>query len=78
MRAFGEFGATVIMTYYPQAFPVYIYTEFQAAALAPLLPLSLLAVVMGALALLVISAIDHFGAFTTFARKFSLTTRAQP
>ena len=28
MRAFGEFGATVIVAYHPFSFPVFLYEQF--------------------------------------------------
>jgi molybdate/tungstate transport system permease protein len=69
MRAFGEFGATVIMTYFPQSFPVYMYNQWEAGALRPLLPLSLLAVVMGAVTLVVIAVIERFDVVPRFVRR---------
>ncbi len=34
LRAFGEFGATVILAYHPYSLPVYTYVDFSAASLA--------------------------------------------
>lgn len=33
LRAFGEYGATVMMAYYPQSLPVYTYAQFSAVSL---------------------------------------------
>jgi molybdate/tungstate transport system permease protein len=53
MRAFGEFGATVIMAYHPYSFPVYTLVQFQSVGLAPVLPLALLALILGAITVVV-------------------------
>lgn len=33
LRAFGEYGATVMMSYYPMSLPVFTYTQFSAVGL---------------------------------------------
>jgi molybdate transport system permease protein len=41
LRAFGEFGATVILAYHPYSLPVYTYVQFSSAGLtATLLPVA--------------------------------------
>lgn len=52
LRAFGEYGATVMLSYHPYSLPVFLYTQFSAIGLpatqAPaLLALGLAAVVVG-------------------------------
>lgn len=61
MRAFGEFGATVIVAYHPFSFPVYLYQQFSSVGYTPVLPLALVAVIFGALALLISAALERFG-----------------
>ncbi|HLI54902.1 MAG TPA: ATP-binding cassette domain-containing protein [Acidimicrobiales bacterium] len=34
LRAFGEYGATVLLAYHPSSLPVYTYTEFSSSGLA--------------------------------------------
>jgi ABC-type sulfate/molybdate transport systems ATPase subunit/ABC-type sulfate transport system permease component len=42
LRAFGEFGATVILAYHPYSLPVYTFVQFDAAGLpATVLPIAL-------------------------------------
>jgi ABC-type Fe3+/spermidine/putrescine transport system ATPase subunit/ABC-type sulfate transport system permease component len=42
LRAFGEFGATVILAYYPYSLPVYTFVQFDATGLpATVLPIAL-------------------------------------
>ncbi len=52
LRAFGEFGATVMMAYHPYSLPVYTYVAFGARGLWATLPIVLPAL---ALALLVLA-----------------------
>src|SRR5579884_560366 len=61
MRAFGEFGATVIMAYHPYSFSVLTYVQFGSYGLAPVLPMALLAVALGAAALAVAALIERIG-----------------
>jgi molybdate/tungstate transport system permease protein len=63
MRAFGEFGATVIVAYHPFSLPVFLYQQFGSVGYTPVLPLALVAVVLGALALIVAAALEHAGLF---------------
>jgi len=61
MRAFGEFGATVIVAYHPFSFPVFLYEQFSSVGYTPILPLALVAVILGAVALVVSAALERFG-----------------
>jgi molybdate transport system ATP-binding protein/molybdate transport system permease protein len=59
LRAFGEFGATVMVAYHPYSLPVYTYVAFGAQGLPAMLPV--LVPTLGlALAIMVISTLaDH-------------------
>lgn len=54
LRAFGEFGATVMVAYHPYSLPVYTYVAFGAQGLPAMLPVLLPALVL-ALAVMVLS-----------------------
>jgi molybdate transport system permease protein len=53
LRAFGEFGATVMVAYHPYSLPVYTYVQFGGAGLPAMLPLLLptLAIAVAVMAL---------------------------
>lgn len=38
LRAFGEFGATIVLAYHPYSLPVYAFVAFSGSGLAPTLP----------------------------------------
>lgn len=59
LRAFGEFGATVMVAYHPYSLPVYTYVTFGSEGLPAMLPVLLPTVVI---ALLVMIASGLFGA----------------
>lgn len=63
LRAFGEFGATVMVAYHPYSLPVYTYVAFGAQGLPAMLPVLLPALVL-ALAVLLLS--DAAGARATW------------
>ena len=46
LRAFGEFGATVILAYHPYSLPVFTYVQFSSTGLPDTLAPSVLAVVL--------------------------------
>ena len=46
LRAFGEFGATVMVAYHPYSLPVYTYVAFGAQGLPAMLPVLLPALVL--------------------------------
>lgn len=54
LRAFGEFGATVMVAYHPYSLPVYTYVAFGSQGLPAMLPVLLPAIVV-ALAILLFS-----------------------
>jgi ABC-type Fe3+/spermidine/putrescine transport system ATPase subunit/ABC-type sulfate transport system permease component len=56
LRAFGEFGATVMVAYHPYSLPVYTYVAFGSQGLPAMLPVLLPAVVV-ALAILLLSGL---------------------
>jgi ABC-type Fe3+/spermidine/putrescine transport system ATPase subunit/ABC-type sulfate transport system permease component len=51
LRAFGEFGATVMVAYHPYSLPVYTYVAFGARGLPAMLPVLLPALVLAFLVL---------------------------
>jgi molybdate/tungstate transport system permease protein len=61
MRSFGEFGATAIVAFHPTSFPVEVYDEISSAPFFDVLPLALLAVVVGLLVLAVAAVIERVG-----------------
>ena len=56
LRAFGEFGATVMVAYHPYSLPVYMYVAFGSQGLPAMLPI-LLPTLAAAIAVLAISHI---------------------
>jgi len=59
LRAFGEFGATVMVAYHPYSLPVYTYVAFGAQGLPAMLPVLLPTLV---LALIIMALITLVGA----------------
>jgi ABC-type sulfate/molybdate transport systems ATPase subunit/ABC-type sulfate transport system permease component len=55
LRAFGEFGATVMVAYHPYSLPVYTYVEFGDRGLPAMLPVLLPAIAL-ALAIMALSS----------------------
>jgi len=51
LRAFGEFGATIMVAYHPYSLPVYTYVAFGAQGLPAMLPILLPTLVLAALVL---------------------------
>ena len=64
LRAFGEFGATVMVAYHPYSLPVYTYVAFGAQGLPAMLPVLLPAVAL-ALAVMVFSSACRQSGFGT-------------
>lgn len=58
LRAFGEFGATVVLAYHPYSLPVLTYVQFGSAGLDPALVPAAVAV---AAALVVLAALSRVG-----------------
>jgi len=56
LRAFGEFGATVMVAYHPYSLPVYTYVAFGAQGLPAMLPVLVPALVL-ALAIMLLSGL---------------------
>ncbi len=56
LRAFGEFGATVMVAYHPYSLPVYTYVAFGAQGLPAMLPV-LLPTLALALAIMILSGV---------------------
>jgi ABC-type Fe3+/spermidine/putrescine transport system ATPase subunit/ABC-type sulfate transport system permease component len=56
LRAFGEFGATVMVAYHPYSLPVYTYVAFGSQGLPAMLPVLLPALVL-ALAIMALSGL---------------------
>jgi molybdate/tungstate transport system permease protein len=56
-RAMGEFGATMMMAYYPRTMPVQIWVEFVELGLDNAYPVAILLIVISAVALLVLNTI---------------------
>ena len=56
LRAFGEFGATVMVAYHPYSLPVYLYVAFGSQGLPAMLPI-LLPTLAAAIAVLALSHI---------------------
>jgi ABC-type Fe3+/spermidine/putrescine transport system ATPase subunit/ABC-type sulfate transport system permease component len=56
LRAFGEFGATVMVAYHPYSLPVYTYVAFGAQGLPAMLPVLLPALVL-ALVIMLLSGL---------------------
>jgi len=53
-RAMGEFGATMMMAYYPRTMPVQIWVAFIELGLDNAYPVAILLVLIAAVALLVL------------------------
>ncbi|MEO6857195.1 MAG: ATP-binding cassette domain-containing protein [Solirubrobacteraceae bacterium] len=52
LRAFGEFGATIILAYHPYSLPVFAFVQFSSTGLPSSLPPTAVAVAMAGLVLL--------------------------
>ncbi len=57
LRAFGEFGATVMVAYHPYSLPVYTYVAFGAQGLPAMLPILLPTLLLAVLALALTQAV---------------------
>jgi ABC-type sugar transport system ATPase subunit/ABC-type sulfate transport system permease component len=62
LRAFGEFGATVMVAYHPYSLPVYTYVAFGAQGLPAMLPVLVPTLVL-ALAILLLSGFANTGGY---------------
>ena len=73
LRAFGEFGATVMVAYHPYSLPVYIYVAFGAQGLPAMLPV-LVPTLALAVAIMVLSTLADYRAHMRPATKVPLAT----
>ncbi|HEV3311081.1 MAG TPA: ABC transporter permease [Chloroflexota bacterium] len=73
MRAFGEFGATAIVAYHPFSFPVYLYQQLSTVGFTPVLPMTLMAVVLGAVVLALAAVLERAGAIAAVAQSMGRT-----
>ena len=56
-RAIGEFGATIMMAYYPRTLPVQIWRSYESMGLDAAMPVAVVLVVAAGVALLVINTV---------------------
>jgi molybdate/tungstate transport system permease protein len=56
-RAAGEFGATLMLAYYPRTLPVEIWATFRRESLDAAFPVAVILVVVASAALVVINAV---------------------
>ena len=56
LRAFGEYGAVIVLAYNPTSLPIYTYNQFSGAGLSPTLAPTALALVVA----LVVAALSRF------------------
>lgn len=56
-RSIGEFGATVMVSYYPQTLPVEIWDAFRAVGLEAALPVAVLLVFVAAVTIVAVTAL---------------------
>jgi ABC-type Fe3+/spermidine/putrescine transport system ATPase subunit/ABC-type sulfate transport system permease component len=69
LRAFGEFGATVMVAYHPYSLPVYTYVAFGSQGLPAMLPVLLPALVL-ALAIMLLS---DFASARGYSRRYPVS-----
>lgn len=70
LRAFGEFGATVMVAYHPYSLPVYTYIAFGAQGLPAMLPVLVPTLVL-AVAIMVLSTLANHRAYERQAAPLS-------
>ena len=71
MRALGEFGATVIVAYHPFSLPVFLYEQFGSVGYTPILPLALVAVILGAIAVIAAALLERVDVITAAVSAWS-------
>ena len=74
LRAFGEFGATVMLAYHPYSLPVYTYVAFGGQGLPAMLPI----LVPTLAAAILVMAASRFGAREPRTRRVAARTAAEP
>lgn len=77
LRAFGEFGATVMVAYHPYSLPVYTYVAFGSQGLPAMLPV-LLPTLLLALAIMAFSAFTERSRQTETSAASSLVAPVSP
>ncbi len=75
MRAFGEFGATVVMAYHPRTLPVHLYVELTGHGLRAALPVVLVALGVAASGLVLAA---RLGRHRPRARRAEMRGPARP
>ncbi|GAA2250755.1 MULTISPECIES: ABC transporter ATP-binding protein/permease [Kitasatospora] len=65
LRAFGEFGATVVLAYHPYSLPVYTYVQFGSAGLDT----TVLPVAVSLVAAVAVLAVSHYTAHLRLHRR---------
>ena len=63
-RAAGEFGATLMLAYYPRTLPVEIWATFQRSSLEAAFPVAIVLVAIATIALVVINAVGGASSLT--------------
>ncbi|WP_257300473.1 ABC transporter permease [Haloarchaeobius sp. FL176] len=56
-RAMGEFGATIMLAYYPRTMPVQIWVSFSTAGLSEAFPVAVILLVVAVVSLVVLNAL---------------------
>ena len=74
LRAFGEFGATVMLAYHPYSLPVYTYVAFGSQGLPAMLPI----LVPTLAAAILVMAASQFGAGQPRVRRVAARTAIEP
>jgi ABC-type Fe3+/spermidine/putrescine transport system ATPase subunit/ABC-type sulfate transport system permease component len=69
LRAFGEFGATVMVAYHPYSLPVYTYVAFGSQGLPAMLPVLLPALVLA----LLIMLLSDFASARGYRRRYPVS-----
>ncbi|MGH6778310.1 MAG: ATP-binding cassette domain-containing protein [Bradyrhizobium sp.] len=68
LRAFGEFGATVMVAYHPYSLPVYTYVAFGAQGLPAMLPILVPTLVLAVAIMVLSNLLNHRDAAQPSAR----------
>lgn len=78
LRAFGEFGATVMVAYHPYSLPVYTYVEFGDKGLPAMLPVLLPAIALALVIVLLSSTVSARSSARPVRRRLPATSAARP
>ncbi len=74
LRAFGEFGATIILAYHPYSLPVFAWVQFSSAGLPSALPPTGVAVLAAAIVLMLANL--HMPGMVRWLRRYAATGSA--